>query len=156
MKAAIQAFFDPQTSTVSYLVSDPASGRAVIIDPVLDYDPKSARTSTGSADALLAAVQAGQMTVDWILETHAHADHLSAAPYIKAATGAKVAIGEHIRAVQTTFAPIFGASDVTGDGAPFDRLLQDGEILMAGGLNIEVMNTAKSLLSKTLQMGQGN
>jgi glyoxylase-like metal-dependent hydrolase (beta-lactamase superfamily II) len=141
MKAAIQAFFDPQTSTVSYLVSDPASGRAVIIDPVLDYDPKSARTSTGSADALLAAVQAGQMTVDWILETHAHADHLSAAPYIKAATGAKVAIGEHIRAVQTTFAPIFGASDVTGDGAPFDRLLQDGEILMAGGLNIEVMNT---------------
>ena len=141
MKAAIQAFFDPQTSTVSSLVSDPASGRAVIIDPVLDYDPKSARTSTGSADALLAAVQAGQMTVDWILETHAHADHLSAAPYIKAATGAKVAIGEHIRAVQTTFAPIFGASDVTGDGAPFDRLLQDGEILMAGGLNIEVMNT---------------
>ena len=141
MKAAIQAFFDPQTSTVSYLVSDPASGRAVIIDPVLDYDPKSARTSTGSADALLAAVRAGQMTVDWILETHAHADHLSAAPYIKAATGAKVAIGEHIRAVQTTFAPIFGASDVTGDGAPFDRLLQDGEILMAGGLNIEVMNT---------------
>jgi glyoxylase-like metal-dependent hydrolase (beta-lactamase superfamily II) len=141
MKAAIQAFFDPQTSTVSYLVSDPASGRAVIIDPVLDYDPKSSRTSTGSADALLAAVQAGQMTVDWILETHAHADHLSAAPYIKAATGAKVAIGEHIRAVQTTFAPIFGASDVTGDGAPFDRLLQDGEILMAGGLNIEVMNT---------------
>jgi glyoxylase-like metal-dependent hydrolase (beta-lactamase superfamily II) len=91
--------------------------------------------------ALLAAVKAGQMTVDWILETHAHADHLSAAPYIKAATGAKVAIGEHIRAVQTTFAPIFGASDVTGDGAPFDRLLQDGEILMAGGLNIEVMNT---------------
>ena len=141
MKAAIQAFFDPQTSTVSYLVSDPASGRAVIIDPVLDYDPKSARTSTGSADALLAAVQAGQMTVDWILETHAHADHLSAGPYIKAATGAKVAIGEHIRAVQTAFAPIFGASDVTGDGAPFDRLLQDGEILVAGGLNIEVMNT---------------
>ena len=141
MKAAIQAFFDPQTSTVSYLVSDPASGRAVIIDPVLDYDPKSARTSTGSADALLAAVRAGQMTVDWILETHAHADHLSAAPYIRAATGAKVAIGEHIRAVQKTFAPIFGASDVTGDGAPFDRLLQDGEILVVGGLSIEVMNT---------------
>jgi len=141
MKAAIQAFFDPQTSTVSYLVSDPASGRAVIIDPVLDYDPKSARTSTGSADALLAAVRAGQMTVDWILETHAHADHLSAAPYIRAATGAKVAIGEHIRAVQKTFAPIFGASDMTGDGAPFDRLLQDGEILVVGGLSIEVMNT---------------
>ncbi len=84
MKPHIQAFFDPQTSTVSYLVSDPASARAVIIDPVLDFDPKAARTSTGSADALLAAVRTAGLTVDWILETHAHADHLSAAPYIKA------------------------------------------------------------------------
>ena len=112
MKPQIQAFFDPQTATVSYLVSDPASARAVIIDPVLDFDPKAARTSTGSADALLAAVQAGKLTVDWILETHAHADHLSAAPYIKAATGAKIAIGENIRAVQKVFAPIFDAGSV--------------------------------------------
>lgn len=141
MKPQIQAFFDPQTSTVSYLVSDPASARAVIIDPVLDFDPKAARTSTGSADALLAAVQAGKLTVDWILETHAHADHLSAAPYIKAATGAKIAIGENIRAVQKVFAPIFNAGDVTGDGAPFDRLLKDGEALAVGGLAIEVLNT---------------
>lgn len=141
MKPQIQAFFDPQTATVSYLVSDPASARAVIIDPVLDFDPKAARTSTGSADALLAAVQAGKLTVDWILETHAHADHLSAAPYIKAATGAKIAIGENIRAVQKVFAPIFDAGDVTGDGAPFDRLLKDGETLAVGGLAIEVLNT---------------
>ncbi|MEY4966001.1 MAG: hypothetical protein RL274_1584 [Pseudomonadota bacterium] len=141
MKPAIQAFFDPQTFTVSYLVSDPASRRAVIIDPVLDFDPKAARTSTGSADALLAAVKSGGLAVDWILETHAHADHLSAAPYLKAATGAKVAIGEHICEVQKVFAPIFGARDVAGDGAPFDRLLRDGEILKVGGLEIEVMNT---------------
>lgn len=141
MKPAIQAFFDPQTFTVSYLVSDPASHRAVIIDPVLDFDPKSARTSTGSADALLAAVRSGGLAVDWILETHAHADHLSAAPYLKAATGANVAIGEHIREVQKVFAPIFGARDVAGDGAHFDRLLKDGETIAAGGLRIEVMNT---------------
>jgi glyoxylase-like metal-dependent hydrolase (beta-lactamase superfamily II) len=141
MKPAIQAFFDPQTFTVSYLVSDPAARRAVIIDPVLDFDPKAARTSTGSADTLLAAVKSGGLAVDWILETHAHADHLSAAPYLKAATGAKVAIGEHIRKVQKVFAPIFDAQDVAGDGAPFDRLLRDGETLKVGELEIEVMNT---------------
>lgn len=141
MKPAIQAFFDPQTFTVSYLVSDPAARRAVIIDPVLDFDPKAARTSTGSADALLAAVKSGGLAVDWILETHVHADHLSAAPYLKAATGAKVAIGEHIRDVQKVFAPIFGARDVVGNGAPFDRLLKDSDTLEVGGLEIEVMNT---------------
>ena len=141
MKPEIQAFFDPETSTVSYLVSDPASRRAVIIDPVLNFDPKAARTSTFSADALLTAVKSRRLEVDWILETHAHADHLSAAPYIKAATGAKVAIGEYIREVQKVFAPIFGAQDVTGDGAPFDRLLKDGETLVVGGMEVAVMNT---------------
>lgn len=141
MKPKIQAFFDPETSTVSYLVSDPASRRAVIIDPVLNFDPKAARTSTFSADALLTAVKSSGLEVDWILETHAHADHLSAAPYIKAATGAKVAIGEYIREVQKVFAPIFGAQDVTGDGAPFDRLLKDGETLVVGEMEVAVMNT---------------
>ena len=141
MKPEIQAFFDPETSTVSYLVSDPASRRAVIIDPVLNFDPKAARTSTFSADALLTAVKSRRLEVDWILETHAHADHLSAAPYIKAATGANVAIGEHIKEVQKVFAPIFGAQDVTGDGAPFDRLLKDGETLVVGGMEVAVMNT---------------
>ncbi len=97
MKPAIQAFFDEQTFTITYLVSDPATRCAVIIDPVLDYDPKKARTATHSADRVLDAVKAGGLTVDWILETHAHADHLSAAVHLKAATGAKVAIGEHIK-----------------------------------------------------------
>ena len=141
MKPAIQAFFDEQTFTVTYLVSDPPTARAVIIDPVLDFDPKNARTATRSADKILAAVKDGGLTVDWILETHAHADHLSAAAYLKAATGAKVAIGEHIKDVQRIFAPIFDAKDVKGDGAQFDRLLKDGETLSVGGLTIAVMNT---------------
>jgi len=141
MNPAIQAFFDEQTFTVTYLVSDPASRRAVVIDPVLDFDPKAARTATRSADRLLEAVKAGGLAVEWILETHAHADHLSAAAYLKGATGARVAIGEHIRDVQKVFAPIFDAKDVTGDGAPFDRLLKNGETLFVGSLAIEVMNT---------------
>ena len=141
MKPEIQAFFDKQTFTVTYLVSDPASRRAIIIDPVLDFDPKAARTATHSADRLLTAVKAGGLAVEWILETHAHADHLSAAAYLKAVTGAKTAIGEHIRDLQKVFAPIFDARDVTGDGAPFDRLLKDGEALSVGTLTIEVMNT---------------
>jgi glyoxylase-like metal-dependent hydrolase (beta-lactamase superfamily II) len=141
MQAQIQAFFDEKTFTVTYLVSDPAARRGVIIDPVLDFDPKAARTATHSADRLLAAAKEQGLMVEWILETHAHADHLSAAPYLKAATGARIAIGEHIKDVQKTFAPIFGAQDVTGDGAPFDRLLKDGETLSTGGLNIEVMYT---------------
>ena len=141
MKPAIQAFFDEQTFTVTYLVSDPTSRRAVIIDPVLDFDPKAARTATRSADRLLAAARTDSLAIEWILETHAHADHLSAAAYLKAATGAKIAIGEHIKDVQKVFAPIFDAKDVTGDGSPFDRLLADGEILSVGDLTIEVMNT---------------
>jgi glyoxylase-like metal-dependent hydrolase (beta-lactamase superfamily II) len=141
MKPEIQAFFDEQTFTVTYLVSDPVARRAVIIDPVLDFDPKAARTATRSAGRLVSAVKDGGLTVEWILETHAHADHLSAAAYLKTVTGAKVAIGEHIKDVQKVFAPIFDAKDVTGDGAPFDRLLKDGETLSVGGLDIEVMYT---------------
>ena len=141
MKPEIQAFFDEQTFTATYLVSDPLARRAVIIDSVLDFDPKIARTATRSADRVLAAVKDGGLTVDWILETHAHADHLSAAVYLKAATDTKVAIGEHIKDVQNIFAPIFDAKDVKGDGAQFDRLLKDGETLSVGGLAIDVMYT---------------
>lgn len=137
----IQAFFDEQTFTVTYLVSDPQSRLAAIIDPVLDYDPKSARTSAKSADSVLAAAKAKDLSVEWVLETHAHADHLSAAAYLKGLTGAKIAIGEHIVQVQKTFAPIFNAGDVTGDGTPFDRLLKDGDVLAVGGLRIEVLHT---------------
>lgn len=139
MHPDIQAFFDEQTFTVTYLVSDPQSRLATIIDPVLDYDSKSARTSTQSADAVLAAAKAKDLSLEWILETHAHADHLSAAAYLKGLTGAKIAIGEHIVQVQKTFASIFNARDIAGDGRPFDRLLKDGDAV--GGLSIEVMHT---------------
>ncbi len=141
MNPTIQAFFDEQTFTISYLVSDPASRQGVIIDPVLDFDAKSARTSTVSADAILAAVEHGGLGIPWILETHIHADHLSAAAYLQSATGARIAAGEHVREVQKTFAPLFEADDVKGDGAPFDRLLKDGETLSVGGLTIEVIAT---------------
>jgi glyoxylase-like metal-dependent hydrolase (beta-lactamase superfamily II) len=141
MKPDIQAFFDEHTFTITYLVSDPSTRRAVIIDSVLDFDPKSGRTSTQSAENVLAAAKARDLSVDWILETHAHADHLSASVFLKERTGAKVAIGEHIKDVQKVFRPIFNAKDVQGDGTPFDRLLEDGETLHIGGLVIEVIYT---------------
>jgi glyoxylase-like metal-dependent hydrolase (beta-lactamase superfamily II) len=141
MDATIRAFFDDQTNTISYLVHDPISRRAVVIDPVLDFDPKSGRTATVSAERMLAAAKADDLAIEWVLETHAHADHLSAAPYFQEATGARIAIGEHIRDVQKVFAPIFDATDITGDGRPFDRLLKDGEVLAVGGLAIEVLHT---------------
>jgi glyoxylase-like metal-dependent hydrolase (beta-lactamase superfamily II) len=137
----IEAFFDEPTFTVSYLVSDPATGKAAAIDSVLAFDPKSARTSTAAAERLLQAALKQNLTIDWILETHAHADHLSAAQFLKDRTGAPVATGEHIREVQKAFGPMFDATDVTGDGAPFDRLLTDGEGLPLGSLEIQVLFT---------------
>jgi glyoxylase-like metal-dependent hydrolase (beta-lactamase superfamily II) len=133
--------FVGSTYTVSYLVADPETRHAVIIDPVFDFDPKSGRTGTESAERVLAAATAGKLAVDWILETHAHADHLSAAAFLKENTGAKVATGEHIKIVQKTFGPLFNASDVNGDGRPFDRLLKDGETLAVGNLKFEVLYT---------------
>lgn len=141
MNPAIQAFFDENTFTVTYLVSDPKSRHAVIIDPVLDYDPRSARTSTDSANALLAAVKEKSLIVEWILETHAHADHLSASAYLKEKLSAKVAIGEHIKDVQKVFRPMFNASDVSGEGSEFDQLLKDGDKLQVGAMTIEVLHT---------------
>jgi glyoxylase-like metal-dependent hydrolase (beta-lactamase superfamily II) len=137
----IQAFFDETTFTVTYLVSDPGSAEAAVIDPVLDYDHRSGRVSTASADRVLQAVAGQGLALRWILETHAHADHLSAAPYLKARTGAQVAIGEHIRAVQALFGPVFHAQDVVGDGREFDRLLRDGEVLALGALQVQVLHT---------------
>lgn len=139
MEPEIQAFFDEATFTITYLVSDPETKRAAVIDPVLDFDAKSGRTATRSADAVLAA--AGNLKIVWILETHAHADHLSAAAYLKEKTGAQVAIGENIETVQKAFGPIFHATDVTGDGRPFDRLLKDGEHFAIGSLDVKVLHT---------------
>jgi glyoxylase-like metal-dependent hydrolase (beta-lactamase superfamily II) len=106
----ITAFFDEHTNTISYLVAEPATKRAAIVDPVLDYDHASGKAATKSADAILAEAKALGLTIDWVLETHAHADHLSGAPYIKLKTGARVGIGEHIREVQKIFRPVFNAT----------------------------------------------
>lgn len=137
----IRGFFDELTFTVTYLVWDSASGAGLVIDPVLDFDPGSGEVDTGSAEAVLAAAGKKGVRIDWVLETHAHADHLSAAPLIKARTGARVGIGEHIREVQKLFRPIFDARDVDPEGGDFDRLLADGDRLDVGGLAIEVMHT---------------
>ncbi len=136
----IQAFFDEPTNTVSYLVSDPQTKRAAVVDPVLDYDHASGKAATRSADVILATVAKDGLTVDWVLETHAHADHLSGAPYIKLKTGAKVGIGEHIRDVQKIFRPVFNATDLSGDGSEFDHLFADGERFPLGTLEVEVMH----------------
>ena len=141
LKPTIHAFFDGPTNTVSYLVADPETKRAAVIDPVLDYDHKSGKGSVKSADAILAKAAAEGFTIDWVFETHAHADHLSGAPYIKIKTGAKVAIGERIREVQNIFRPVFNAMDVSGDGSEFDLLFKDGNIFEIGNLKGEVLAT---------------
>jgi len=137
----IKAFFDEPTNTISYLVADPATKRAAIVDPVLDYDHASGKASTKSADVILDEAEALGLTIDWVLETHAHADHLSGAPYIKLKTGAKVAIGEHIKDVQRIFRPVFNATDVSGDGSEFDHLFKDGERFKVGTIDGEVIYT---------------
>ena len=141
MSPRVQAFFDPATFTVSYLVSDPASREAAIVDPVLDFDVKSGRTATRSADEILAAVAAGGLHVRWILETHAHADHLSAAQHLKAKTGAKVVIGADITKVQTVFKAVFNQPGMSADGSQFDLLVKDGDNVPLGALEFEVLHT---------------
>ncbi len=139
-KPVVRAFFDEPTNTISYLVADPATKRAAVIDPVLDYDHASGKAATKSADIILDAAVAEGLSIDWVLETHAHADHLSGAPYIKLRTGAKVGIGEHIRDVQKIFRPVFNATDVKGDGSEFDHLFADGERFRIGQLEVEVLH----------------
>ena len=141
VKPGVEAFFEERTNTVSYLVWDPGSKQSVVIDPVLDFDPRNGRVSVKSADAILAAAENAGLKIIRVLETHAHADHLSAAPYIKQKTGATVGIGEHIRDVQRIFAPIFNATDISGDGSEFDHLFKDGERFNIGALQAEVIYT---------------
>ncbi len=140
-RAVIQAFFDEPTNTVSYLVSDPATRQGAVIDPVLDWDYRSGEADTRSADAILAAAREQGLKITHILETHAHADHLTAAPYIKAKTGALIGIGEHIKDVQKIFRPVFAAEDVKPEGGDFDLLFRDGEHIALGSLDIEVIHT---------------
>ena len=140
-KPIIHAFFDEPTHTVTYLVIDPATHLAAVIDPVFDYDHASGRSSVESADKVLAKASQQNCEIELILETHVHADHLSGAPYIKLKTGASVVIGERIREVQNIFRPIFDAQDVSGVGAEFDRLVKDGEHFKIGQLDVEVIAT---------------
>jgi glyoxylase-like metal-dependent hydrolase (beta-lactamase superfamily II) len=137
----IKAFFETTTATVTYLVWDGASLAAAIIDPVMDYEPKAARLSSESADAVLAHAQELGLKIEWVLDTHAHADHLSAAHYIRAKTGAQIGIGAQIVDVQKAFAPLFNAADVQTDGQVFDRLFDDGARFSLGELTIEVLHT---------------
>ena len=137
----VQGFFDPATSTVSYIVHDPATGKAAIIDPVLDFTPRNGRTGTASADALLAYLAQHNLTAVWLLETHAHADHLSAAHYLRERTGAPIIIGAQITQVQAIFGALFEADDVAADGSDFDRLVAEGDELALGELTIHVLHT---------------
>ena len=140
MGPQIAEFFDPVTGTYSYVVADKASRRAAVIDPVLDYDPSSGRTSTQGVERILAYIATHSLQLDWVLETHAHADHLSAASLLRERTGAKIAIGEGITSVQRHFAGVFNlGSSFAPDGSQFDRLWQDGERFLIGGLAVEVM-----------------
>ncbi len=141
MNAQIQAFFDPKTSTVTYVVADPVARRAAVVDPVLDYDFKSGRTSTASADQVVAWVREQGLQIDWILETHAHADHLSAAQHIQQQLGGRIAIGEHIRAVQATFKKLFNLErGFLPDGSQFDHLFRDGEVFRIGELEAKALH----------------
>lgn len=142
MHPIVAPFHHPPTGTWSYLVADPATRRAAVIDPVLDYDWRSGRTGTASAEAILAHLAAGGLTLRWILETHAHADHLSSAPHLQTKAGGQVAIGLGIRQVQATFKRVFGLGDeFVPDGRQFDRLLADGETIELGELTGRVIAT---------------
>jgi glyoxylase-like metal-dependent hydrolase (beta-lactamase superfamily II) len=137
----IEGFFDEATNSVSYLIADSATRAAAVIDAVLDFDLASGKVSTASADRILASAEQQQLDVHWILETHVHADHLSAGAYLKHRTGARTAVGKGIVEVQRTFAPIVGAEGMAPDAREFDRLLDDGDRLELGSLEIEVMAT---------------
>lgn len=140
-KSAVKAFFDEATFTVSYVVSDPATARAAIIDPVLDYDPASGRTSTSSADQVIAYVKENGLGIDWILESHVHADHISGAPYLKTKLGGQTAIGSGVTKVQSTFKSVFNLTDLSSDGSQFDRLFNDGDTFDVGDIGGRVIAT---------------
>jgi glyoxylase-like metal-dependent hydrolase (beta-lactamase superfamily II) len=136
----IKDFFDPETWTYTYVVYEREGAPCAIIDSVLNYDPKSGRTSTKSADEVIAFVKKHQLQVDWILETHAHADHLTAAPYLQSHLGGKLVIGDHITNVQAVFKGVFNLDDhFKADGAQFDRLLKEGESLTFGNLSLKAL-----------------
>lgn len=142
MNPVVKAFFDNDTCTVTYVVNEPKGSHCAIIDSVLDYDPKSGRTNTSSADEVIEFIRAAGLTVDWILETHAHADHLTAAPYLKAVLGGTTGIGEHIADVQRIFKKVFNVEpEFATDGSQFDHLFADGETFKIGDMSVTAMHT---------------
>lgn len=142
IRPKVASFFDNTTHTITHVVSDPNSKACVIIDPVLDYAANSGRTSKSSADEVIDYILDRKLELKWILETHAHADHLSGAPYIKEQLGGKIAIGTHILKVQKTFKNLFNfEEDFNSDGSQFDRLINDGDILKIGSLTLNAMHT---------------
>jgi glyoxylase-like metal-dependent hydrolase (beta-lactamase superfamily II) len=141
MALAVEAFFHEPTNTVSYLVWDRETARGAVVDPVLDFDHRSGKASTAAADAILARAGDLGVAIDWILETHVHADHLTSSRYIKGKTGARVGIGERIREVQRIFRPFFNLDDVSDDGREFDHLFADGETFTIGSLEVRVLHT---------------
>lgn len=141
LRPEVKGFFDADTFTVTYIVSDPATSEAAIVDSVLDFDPKSGRTTTVSADQIIEYVTYKKLKVKYLLETHAHADHLSAAPYLQEHLGGKIAIGEHIAQVQGVFGKLFNAgSEFEMDGSQFDQLFSDGDTFEIGNLPVTVMH----------------
>ncbi len=140
-KPNVKAFFDEATFTVSYIVSDPATRKAAVIDPVLDFDAASGRTTTKSADNVIEHVREHGLDVDWILETHVHADHLSGAPYVQEQLGGQTAIGAGVTSVQKTFKDIFNAANLAADGSQFDRLFTDGDTFAIGEIEARVIAT---------------
>ena len=137
----VTPFFDEVTNTVTYVVADPETGQCAVIDPVLDYDLTAGRTSTTSVDAVIEFIEANKLLLDIVLETHVHADHLSAAPVLKQRLQAKTAIGDHITAIQEVFTGIFNLDDVATDGSQFDVLLADGDTFPIGNIQAKVMHT---------------
>ncbi|WP_417690671.1 MBL fold metallo-hydrolase [Pseudidiomarina sp.] len=141
-QAQVKAFLDDDSETFSYVVWDATSQAAVIIDPVLDFDYKSGRTTTAGAQRLIDFVRANNLQLEWILETHAHADHLSAAPFVKQELGGRIGIGEHIQDVQKIFKEVFDLEkEFLPNGAQFDHLFTDGETFSVGAMQFEVMHT---------------
>lgn len=141
-KPDVKTFFDEETFTFSHVVSDPATKRAAIVDSVLNYDPKSGRTAKTGADEIIAYVTEQGLTVDWILETHVHADHLSAAPYLKEKLGGRLAIGSNIKTVQDVFGKVFNAgTEFQRDGSQFDHLFEDGEQFAVGSIQAKAIHT---------------
>lgn len=142
MQPVVETFFDPATFTYSYVVTDPSTQRCAIIDSVLDYNPASGCTSHSSADRLIKFVKDQRLQVDWLLETHVHADHLSAAPYLKRELGGQLAIGENITIVQNTFGKLFNAGTAFAtDGRQFDRLFRDGDTFQVGNIQARAIHT---------------